>query len=773
MANRNSAAILGVLAICVAIPAVYGQALEEIIVTAERRETSLQDTPIAISVVSDQQLEKAEARHLSDLLNLTAGLSFEAINPDQSRIGMRGLITIDDSAGTDQSTGVFVDGQYFGRTMLLNQNMTDVERVEVLRGPQGTLWGHNVVGGSINIITKDPTHEYEAVARFTAGNHGRRDFSGRLAGPISDNVLGQISVASENTDGYIRNTNTGNMLQQKDILTLRGKLIWDASENTTVKLSVAQENNDSYGHALTTVAFSESALSPVIPLLTHKNSPEVVDQFSDGDYDTDLMTVNLVIDWELANGLSLTSQTGVIDFEANNDDNNFFSFPAELGFIDRDVRLEDETISQELRLANDSGDRFIWQVGIFYYDNDSYKQEDWLRSTPSPGPPEFGNPTFACIALRVCRADQFNLLRQQVKSETWAVFGQATYAVSEHFKFTFGARYTDVEKTSFSNVTGDFSPVFLQDGPPECFPGDPNFMFRACGFATEHTSNWDDFTPKVVLDFPYDDVGPFDSIMPYVTVSRGWKAGGYDPGTTAAEAITPFLPEEAWNYEAGIKTTFADGRVNLNATYFNTEYDNLQIISVAATGPGIITENADSEIDGLELDMLASLTDWLDISAGATFYDSHYKEGSMSSGDDIGGNTTVSTPDSTAFLGWNMQWTLDNDMQFSFGGSYAYKDEVFFDPTNDTFDPLSEAQKYTERSILNANATLGWDNWEFTVWGRNLLDDVYLASGTGFAGFYTIHIADGGTLPGWPTRANVQGNLQEPLNYGVTVKYSF
>ena len=779
MVNRNSATLLGILATLVALPAVHGQELEEIIVTAERRETSLQDTPIAISVMTAQQIEKAETRHLQDLLNLTAGLSFEALNPDQARIGMRGLITREDSAGTDQSTGVFIDGLYFGRTMLLNQNLSDVERVEILRGPQGTLWGHNIVGGSINIITMDPTDEFEGVVRVTAGNHGRQDFSGRLGGPISENWLGQISVASENTDGYIRNSNTGNKLEQKDVFTVRGKLIWNASENTTAKLSITQENNDSYGHGLTTVAFSESALSPVIPLPTHQNSPGVVDQFFDGEYDTELFVANLLIDWDLASGLTLTSQTGYITFDASNPANNFFSFPAELGSIRRDVMLDDETFSQELRLANDPGNRLIWQAGVYYHDNESRKQEDWSRTTVAPGPPDFGKPTFACIALRTCAYPQYNLLQQDVESESWAIFGQAAYAVTDNMNLTVGARYTEVERTSSNDVSGDFSPVFLIDGPPSCPPrdamGNPNPMFvpASCGFVTQHTSTWDDFTPKVTVDFPFEDVGAFNSIMPYVTVSRGWKAGGYDPGTSAAEAVVPFLPEEAWNYEAGIKTTFADNRVNFNATYFHTDYKNLQIISVQATGPGIISENADSEIDGIELDMTASVTEWLDVSAGYTYYDSHYKEGSSSAGMPIGGNVAASTPKHTWNLGWNMEWVLENDMLFSIGGNYSYKDEVFLNPNNLTFDTFPEAQSFTERSILNANASLTWNNWELSVWGRNLLDDAYLASGTGFAGFYTSHIADGGRLPGWPTRASLQGNLQEPINYGVTVKYSY
>ena len=773
MPNRISCSLLGLLLTSLALPAAYGQVLEEIIVTAERRETNLQDTPTAITVMSAVQIEKAETRHLSDLINLAAGLSFEAINPDQSRIGIRGLMTTDDSAGTDQSTGVFIDGLYFGRTALLAQNLSDVERVEVLRGPQGTLWGHNVVGGSINIITHDPTDEFEMVGRFTAGNHGRLDFSGRVAGPITDNLLGQISVASENTDGYIRNINTGNKLEQKEVVSTRGKLIWTPVEDLELKLNAAYQGNNSYGHALTHVAHSESFLSPVVPLLTAQNALGEIDQHSDGEYDTDLWTLNFIAEWALGNGLTITNQTGYINYNANNPDNNFFTFPAAVGFIDRDVAIDDKTVSQELRIANDPSNRLIWQAGVFYYDNTSFRQEDWLRSSPSPGPPAFGFPTFACIALRNCAYDQSNVLQQRVETETWAIFGQATYALTDYMNVTVGGRYTNVEKTTFNDVQGDWSPIFLLEGPTEsCLPRSPVFAPRSCGFTAQHTSEWDDFTPKFIVDFPFEDVGAFDAIMPYVTVSRGWKAGGYDPGTSASDAVIPFLPEEAWNYEAGIKTTFLNNRVNFNATYFHTDYDNLQIISVTASGPGIITENANSSIDGIELDMMARVTGWLDVSAAYTYYDSTYKDGSISSGTPIGGNRTVSTPKHTWQLGWNMGWELTNDTSLSLGGSYAYKDEVFFDPTNDTFIPLSEGQKYSKRSILNATASLTWKNWELTVWGRNLLDDIYLASSTGFAGFYTSHIGDGGRLPGWPANASVSGNLQEPLNYGVSIKYT-
>lgn len=758
MSNRistlaASALSLGVFSMPAHAQQQDGAMLEEIVVTAQRRETNLQETPIAISVVTGAQLEDSEVRHISDILDVAPGVSFTGIAPNQTSFGLRGLITTDDSAGTDQSTGVFIDGLYIGRTMMLNQNLIDVERVEILRGPQGTLWGHNTVGGSINIITGDPTDEFSGDVRATAGSFGRKDISGRIAGPLSDSLRGQIVVASETTDGYITNLDTGNTLDRKDIFSTRAKLLWDPADNLRVKFITSWERNNTngYGHVWYSVRESASGMTPLIDLPTLQEEGTETRIFSDGSFDNDAFASSLQIDLNLENGMVLTSQTGYIDYSGRMVDYSFFPVPRALGSIKRDGFDDFSSVSQELRLAGDPSGRLIWQVGAYVYVDDTSKVEDWRQTSAVPF-------SFAGAALGYFPPrNNGQLLTQVVETNSSAVFGQGTWAVNDNLNVTLGGRFTSVEKASVIDNEGQFSGALLIDAP---------------GFRSEASTSWSDFTPKLIIDFPMEDVGGFNSVMPYISVANGWKSGSFGQSPTLAEASEPFRPEEAWNFEVGIKSVFWDNRARFNATLFQTDYTDLQVISVRIEGAGTITENADSKIDGLELDTYVSLSDWLDIFATFTSYDSKYADDATFEGNPIGGNHTVYTPETTWSLGAAMTWDMANGMSLSANINHSFKDVIFDNPNNNRFNAHPGAQKYTERSILNANVAVAWDNLEISVWGRNLTDHVYVIDAAPFGSFWTTHIADVRSLGG-PVGGTLTGPRGAPRSYGVTLNWAF
>ncbi len=227
MKHGNIKRLTAAITMAIASTTVIGQdiSLEEIVVTAERRETTLQSTPAAIVALTGDSIESSNINNMNELTLTTPGINISGINRNQQYIAMRGNVTEGGDVGLAQSIGFFIDGLYFGRSNLFNQNLSDIERVEVLRGPQGQLWGHNIVGGSINVITQDPTQEREGDLKITAGNYDRREISGRFAGGLSDNVAGQISFTSEDSDGYVTNLDGGQKLGSEDVYLVRGKLV--------------------------------------------------------------------------------------------------------------------------------------------------------------------------------------------------------------------------------------------------------------------------------------------------------------------------------------------------------------------------------------------------------------------------------------------------------------------------------------------------------------------------------------------------------------------
>ena len=753
-------------------------ALDEITVTAERRATSLQNTPAAITAITGDAIEAVRVNHLNELTLTTPGVNIQGINRNQQYISMRGNITETGDAGAAQSIGFFIDGLYFGRSSLFNQSLSDVERVEILKGPQGTLWGHNIVGGSINVITKDPTQETEADLKIAIGNFNRVELAGRVAGGLTDKLAGQFTFSSETSDGYVTNLDSGQELGDEDVQLFRGKLVWDITDKLTAKATATFQKDTSGMNARNYLPGPDAIITPPPPgttapvLLTFA----IPDNFEEetfmgtaiGGNDIETTVFSLNLDYDFDNGMRFSSLTGLIDSGGLVDNFSFFPIPASHGLISRDTDYDDSSFSQEFHLSGGDGGALFWQVGAYYYDatNEQFQQN---RAFAPPFTRAGGQN--AADARGNNNGLTENDTLQSATTESFALFGQATWAVNDWLSLTFGARYTDVDKSVRSLLSGESHTRIFTDQATDCNVTPP----ITCAFDRTESDSWSNTSPRFIIDGQWEDLGAFDSFMVYATYAEGWKEGGFQvpSSSTADSQLFAIAPESADNIEVGFKSTFWDNRATFNATLFNTEYSGQQ--TVVFVGTELRVFNLDSEIDGLEIDGNLAVTDWLTLNYSAAFYDAEYAPGATlgpNPGDSVAGNDTVGTPDTSYTVGWDAGTVLNNGWEVFFTGSYAFSSELESDPD----EPLQAADavgrglhRFTESKMLSASLGMRHENWEISLWGRNLLDDYVITNGASFTDFWVLNAwnADQAAIEVF------EGTRTEPRTFGVSVGWRF
>ncbi len=757
-----------------------GLALEEIVVTAERRETSLTETPAAIVAITGAAIESANINNLNELTLTTPGINIQGINRNQQYVAMRGNITEGGDAGLAQSIGFFIDGLYFGRSSLFNQSLSDVERVEILRGPQGTLWGHNIVGGSINVITKDPTQEAEADIKVSVGNHSRQEVSGRVAGGLAENLAGQLSFASETADGYVTNLDSGQDLGSEDVFLLRGKLVWDVTDNLSAKFTSTFQKDTSEMNARIFLPGPDAIRTPPPPgrtapilstfVIPENYEKETYQRSAIGTNDFETIVASLGLDYRFENGVTFSSLTGSVDSEGFVDNFGFFPFPESFGKIERDHGYEDKSFSQEFRLSGDT-DSLFWQVGTYYYD----ASNEQAQSTGTWGLPftRAGNDNIADIEGNNDGETRFQDFADS-ETESLAFFGQATWAANAWLSVTAGVRHTEVDKDFYALIDGEAHRRWFAEQAIDCTDvADPGPRF--CRIERNESQSWSNTSPKITLDGKWDDVGMFNSLMTYVTYSEGWKEGGFQSPNSTIQDVELFRidPESAENMEFGIKSGFWDNRATFSIAVFNTEYIGQQTSQIV--NDQLLTFNLDSEIDGVEIDGSLAVAEWLTLSYSAAFYDSAYAPGASigpSPQDDVGGNNTVGTPDASYTISWDAGTTLNNNWELFFTGGYSFTDAVESDPDNAiaAADAVGrDLLRFTESEILNTTLGIRNDNWEISLWGRNLLDDFVATNVASFADFWLLNAwaADN------PNVAVFEGTPAEPMTYGLAVRFAF
>ena len=754
--------------------------LEEVIVTATKREQNLQDVPISITAFTQEALDDRGIVDLEGLAQRTPSFTYSAKDAGALQLNVRGISSSDDGAAADNSVIVYVDDVPIGRAAGQDLDLFDLERVEVLRGPQGTLFGRNAIGGAIHLVTSKPTEEVKAKFEAKLGNLDRQDFRGFLSGPISEKLFGKVSFSSRNRDGILQSniTDAPNFNElfpglsaatagsidalDTDTSSFRGGLRFVPNEALEFNFNAAFTTLDQSGPQRVFLG-DEQEFGVRGDLLVPGQRDDFNREFFDdrGFSRIDTLSGTLRTDYTFGNDYTFTSITAIREIDAEVNDvissltqvQALLTVPSDvvdgtlIGITLNPYTEDVTTFTQEFRITSPSDQRFQWVAGGFYLDEDVNRNEEILLDIQSRG--DAGDAIIGVDeVVSLFGGPGLSGDDQDVDVESIALFGQFDYQFTDSLTVTGGLRWTEDTK--------DISRIGTADGVVVPVP-----------FFVENSATFSEVTPKLVLS--YQTGG--GSLL-YGSYSRGFKSGGFQGRGTSEASVTPaFDPEIADTFEVGFKSSFFGGNLIFNPTVYFTEFSDLQQVfllrpegSPEGTTASLVTANAaDAEIFGVELEYSAQLTRGLSISGGFSYTDAEFIEFFTPSGfetedggelpNDLAGNRLTNTPEFAATQIISYGWDVPN-----WGGSFVARGEYVFQDS--TFGSLLNEEDVSIPSYSLGNLSLTYINGvkgkgaEFSLWVQNVTDEDYLQNSFSQDG-------GGRALPG------------APRTYGATFRWSY
>lgn len=727
--------VKAVLAASLTLSAVntYAQ-LEEVIVTATKREASVQDIPVTVTALSETAIRESGINNLEDVAMQVPALSVTSNQAFSARIAIRGIGTAQNDPSLEASVAFILDGIYMGRSGLGLNDLTDVERIEVLQGPQGTLYGKNSSAGVISVVTKQPnTEEVEGYVEATAGDYDLQKYVGAVSGPITDSLAYRVSGQWREQDGWLE-SGTGDDLNAIEAWNAQGKIQWLASEELSFSLSGAHvDRDDSIGatDAKQTDSVINELINQGLPVpkndaFDYKNNVNV-----DSAFELQSDTLSLNIDYDL-DSATITSLSSWNDYDYS------VVYDADASQLDVLQIVNDhrtgEFWSQEFRLTSELDGPLQYLAGVYY------AYEELTRKDGGGGFIQIGDDMLPVASaelgpalLAAVQPGDNVFLNNTWETETFAVFGQSTYTFAEDWDLTAGLRYTTETKDA-DLFTETFSTSLLA-------PTGNSLVQRAFGDIDESFNREKDgFTGLLSLSYEVSA-----DVMLFTSVSTGGKSGGFN-GVAAPGVKNEFDDEESTNYELGLKSQWFENNLQVNATAFFTDFSELQYLAQQPTGVGTFVDNGDAETQGVEVSFAATPWPFLNISGGVQYLDAEYTSGQL---DDQGLDLPFA-PDWTGNLAATLMLPLGDGITY-LRGDYSYMGDHF---NNAGYQPDSTEQ---EKEIVNAR--LGWrnDSWDAALWVKNATDEEYSAL-SGAPIVYT------GARAEW---------LEAPRTYGATVRYSF
>jgi iron complex outermembrane receptor protein len=656
---------------------------ERVTVTATKTgPADIQSTPIAMTALPARTLEQLGVETVEGLAGFVPSVTVSQSPVGTPLVTIRGIGSNSAVAGADPSSTIHLDGVYLARPPMACMDLLDVERVEVLRGPQGTLYGRNSVGGTINIVTRQPTDTLEARVRLTAGNYDKLRAEGAVSGPlVKHKVMGAFAFLRGSRDGFVEDLDhPDHALGSEDTWAGRGQL--RVVFGTHAELLVSGDYGRFMGVPLTNA--KPIAAKPGFTF----DSPASLWQVRTSDPASG-KSIQQGASAKLAIRLnSTTTLTSLTAYRKSN--TRFFIDPdaTELSVATTLAPDVQDQFSQEVTLSARTP-KLTWIGGAFFFD----EQDDGPVRITQFGPPAIQIRPFATV-----------------DAKAWALFGQATYRLSSHVSLTGGVRYSDEQKETH-NVGG----VYRLDTGVLANPASfYDFVDRA---------TYDAWTPKVSLQ-----VQASRDTFVYLSATRGFKSGGLN--ITARQPGGAFRPEFAWSYEGGVKRTMAEGRVRVNAAVFYNDYQDLQVQTFIHTGVVLVTNAASATIKGFEVEtattgwhglQLAGTVSWLDAT-----YDHYEAVGPGDVRGDAAGHHLNNAPEWSGSGSALYELATGRAGTASLRGDVSWQSEVFFSP----FNTAIEAQRAYALIQLRAGFEPRSRRWEMAVYMRNVGNREYLTGAT-------------------------------------------
>jgi len=745
-ANRSGLGAAALAALLVAPASAIAQEdegfeIQEVVVTAQKRTERLVDVPVAISVFNAEAIEQTGVRELKEITGYMPNVQISTGNDFRSTVTIRGVGATSRNIGFDSRVGVYIDGVYVGQSPAINQELMSLERVEVLRGPQGTLFGKNTVAGAINLITAKPDQELRGTASVDIGNYDYRELRGFLNLPLGEKVATSFSVSKTDRDGYVPNIITGNDLNERDVLAYRAQL--RARPNDRFEINASFDGLNSDGRILI-----GDPVTDMLGMQPEQFAPQpgVVAFNFDPNDKRDVYGGSLDLAYELASGHTLKSITGYRTTDAVYSNATDYS-PVDIVSIAYTDKYD--VLSQELQFISSTDKAFSYTAGLYFYHQDAETSRDVILGNdfeqyfvgplynsgaltpPLPAPPALSNNLSLVRQLLGFGPPLSKVYNAgEVTTKSYAAYFNGDWQMSDRWKLGFGVRVSTEEKDVNWLLDGRNSGIFNigSTGPD---PLNPTPLIN---------DRTDDFVaPAASLSFA---LTPRSNI--YARYAAGYKSGGFNldyinEDELAANQGLEFDKETVDSFEVGLKGNYFGGRLSMNLAAFIANYDDYQVNQFVDLGGGRtsirINNAAKVETTGFEAEATFYATEELTLNASLGLLDAKFDSfpAGGSGGTDVSGNELTMAPDLTYSFGaaWKhhvpalrSKLLVRADVTH-ISEVYTTADNVTTTPYNSAYPGVISYGQLDARTELGARIGLMSDNetWEIYAWGRNLTDE--------------------------------------------------
>ncbi len=704
--------------------------LSEIIVTARKQQETIQDVPISITAFNADMIESYNFRNVVDIAYSIPNMNISRLTTLSTEISIRGVGSADSAPGFETGIAVILDDVYIGRAAGFSTSLLDIEQIEVLRGPQGTLQGRNVTGGSINISTSRPSNELTGKARVSYGNYDQFVATGVISGPIiKDKLAAKIGIGRYYRDGFARNVTLDKPLDSEDAWSFRGQLAFTPSEDLEILLSADYDdytNHDTHGD------FG----APGIPSLDEDNLDRLAysDIWNRGDRQVGGVAMNIY--YTFPNDMTLASITSYREYEANaiqdgDPDANLGVAGIGTFFATAQNNQDQHQFSQEVRLASSQDQQLTWLAGLYYYEDSLSNYQNFLAG-------------FNVDGSRIAGANTID--DSTVTTNSYAAFGSATSRFSEIFSVTAGLRYTidkrDISVTESLGIDGT-DPMI---GDYVNMPTAANPAPKAYDATIVLGTTVNDITDKALTGDLTLTMDWTDDVSTFVKYARGYKGGGFNSSFNNGFSGEAVKPEFINSGEVGLRSELLDRRLRFNVTGYYLKvkdaqsliYDPVNFRYVPANEPGVRSW-------GFELDSTFLVAENLTWSFSTGYINSKYK-----GGDNDGLRPALTSP-----------WSVHNSLSYSHPVSGSMELFVFGEASwRDGYDLTPGGQGITRQDAYWwVSGRIGVQSsdgiWTLGLYGRNLTNETVASSATDVPGLFSIAF------------------LQQPRTYGVELSLNF